>query len=1062
MPPGRAAAPATGPRSPLTRAASRTGRWALVVFALATALVTDAVSIYAQGSASSTIEGRVFNPSSGSNFEHARLTIAGSGLETFSDETGFYRLVGVPAGPVTLLAFFTGLGLQRAPLTVIAGSTVHQDIALSGPVEASGSTSGPITLTRYVVAESQQMDGAALAINEQRFAPNLKSVVAADEFGAASEGDIGEFLKFLPGVSMDYLAGDARQVSLGGVDFNYTPVTFGGFGMTNGNQGGTNRGVSLEYVSLNNVARVEVIQSPTPESPGAALAGSINFVPRSAFERTKPQLTFSTYLTMRDDTRDFHRSVGPRETPTRKVLPGFEFSAVVPVNRQFGFSLSGSTSTAYSARDSFVNTWRGANAATNNGTFPDTTPERPYLSSYVFRDGFLLRRRTAVALTCDYRIGVNDRVSFSISRSTYNTNYDIRGLTFSLDRVAPDFSPTAVRSGPGQGSFNVSTEVRDRNTLTFMPTLVYRHDGPIWKAESGLGLSHSRDSTQSGDRGWFAIVVARRTGVTVALDDITPYRPGRITVTDGATGAAVDPFDIRSYVMQTANLAIPQNTDTKRSAFANLRRDFDWHGTTVSLKAGLDLQDAIRDDTRGLSPSNVVFDFLGQDGRASTAPAGSDDLAAPFFYSAIAARPGKFGFPAIPVVSNAKVWAAYQASPHLFRADDNTTYRAAVTPSKRAEEMISSAYVRGDVALLQRRLKLVGGLRLEQTQVDAEGPLSDPTRNDQRRADGSVILGPNGRPLPILPTSDALGISKLTYLSRGAQVNKEYLRGFPSLNASYALSEPWLLRAAYSHAIGRPNFNQYSGGITLPDTESAPSASNRITVNNAAIKPWTARTTTVAAEYYFARVGLVSLSAYRRTFAHFFGNVILPATPEFLDLYGLEAATYGNYTVSTQHNLTDTVRMDGLTFNYKQALTFLPHWARGLQVFANGSAQHAGGEATGEFQYSPRLANAGINLTRGRTSVRLDVNHRGRQLVNSLTGRSIGPDTARYAAARTSFDLTAEHQLWREFRFFAKFRNVTDVGADFEFYGPATPEVARFQQRERYGALWTFGLKGTF
>jgi len=43
-----------------------------------------------------------------------------------------------------------------------------------------------------------------------------------------------------------------------------------------------------------------------------------------------------------------------------------------------------------------------------------------------------------------------------------------------------------------------------------------------------------------------------------------------------------------------------------------------------------------------------------------------------------------------------------------------------------------------------------------------------------------------------------------------------------------------------------------------------------------------------------------------------------------------------------------------------------------------------------------------------------------------------------------------------------KFRNVTDVGVDFEFYGPSTPAVARFQQRERYGALWTRGLKGGF
>ena len=785
-------------------------------------------------------------------------------------------------------------------------------------------------------------------------------------------------------------------------------------------------------------------------------------MPRTAFERTKPQFTFSTYLTMRDDARDFHASVGPREHPTRKVLPGVEFSYVVPVNRRFGFSVSGAASTSYSARDSFANTWRGANAVTNNGTFPDTTPDRPYLSGFVFRDGFLLRKRSSAAMTFDYKLSANDRVSLSISRSTYNTNYDIRGLTFSLDRVAPGFTTTTVRSLAGQGSFNVSTEVRDRNTLTFMPTLVYRHDGPLWKTEAGAGYSHSRDSTQSGDRGWFAIVAARRTGVTVGFDDITALRPGRITVSDGASGAAVDPFDIRSYVLQTANLAIPQNTDTKRSVYANLRRDFAWRGLPVSLKGGLDLQDSIRDDTRGVTPANVLFDFVGQDGRTSTAPAGSDDLAAPFFYSAIATRPAKFGFPTIPIVSNAKVWEDYKANPAHFRADDNATYRAAVTPSKRAEEIISAFFLRGDAQFFHHRLKLVGGVRAEQTNIAAEGPLTDPTRNFQRRSDGSVILGPNGRPLPIVPASDALGVSKLTYLSRGAHVAKEYLRWFPSLNAGFNLRENLIARAAHSTSIGRPNFNQYSGGITLPDSEADPSASNRITVNNAGIKPWSARSTNVALEYYFARVGLVSVSVFRRDFKNFFGNAILPVTPEFLALYSLDPATYGAYAVSTQYNLADTVRMEGFTFNYKQALTFLPAWARGVQVFANGSTQHASGGAAGEFQYSPRLANAGLSFTRPAYSLRADVNYRGRQSVNTLAGRSIEAGTTRWAAARTSLDLTAEHKLWRQFTAFAKFRNVTDVGVDFEFYGPSTPAVARFQQRERYGALWTFGLKGVF
>lgn len=1039
-------------------------RWSLSAV-LAVWLARILSPLCAQGLATGGIEGRISSLASGAFLENARVTIEGASLETFSDAAGFYRFTGIAAGAVNVRAFFTGMELQATRVTVPLGGTAQHDIRLSAYTDTPGvdkNSRTPIKLASYVVSESQQMEGAAIAINEQRFAVNLKTVVAADEFGAASEGDIGEFLKYLPGVSMDYLAGDARQVSLGGVEFNYTPVTFGGFGMTNGNQGGTNRGVSLEYVSLNSVSRVEVINSPTPESPGAALAGSINFVPRTAFERAKPLFTFSTYVTMRDDARDFHASVGPRENPTWKVLPGVDFSYVVPINRRFGFTIAGSASTSYSARDSFVNTWRGANAVTNNGTFPDTTPDRPYLSGFVYRDGFLLRRRSSASLTFDYKFSANNRLSLSFTRSTYNTHYDIRGLTFSLDRVVAGFTTAAVRSVAGQGSFNVSTEVRDRNTLTLMPTLVYRHDGPLWKAEAGAGYSASRDSTQSGDRGWFAIVLARRTGVTVGFDDITALRPGRITVSDGATGAMVDPFDLRSYVMQTANLAIPQNTDTKRSAYANLRRDFAWRGIPLSLKAGLDVQNAIRDDTRGVNPSNVLFDFVGKDGRTSTAPIGSDDLAAPFFYSAIATRPTKFGFPAIPIVSNTKVWDAYQANPAYFLADGNATYRAAVTPSKRAEEVVSAFFLRGDVQLLQHRLKLVGGIRAEQTNINAEGPLTDPTGNFQRRADGSFVLGTNGRPLLIVPTSDALGVSKLTFLSRGAHVVKEYLRWFPNLNAAFNLRGNLIARAAHYTSIGRPNFNQYSGGMTLPDSEADPSASNRITVNNAGIKPWSARSTTVALEYYFARVGVVSVSVFRRDFKNFFGAAVRPVTPEFLVLYSLDPATYGDYAVSTQYNLDGMVRMEGLTFNYKQALTFLPAWARGVQVFANGSTQHATGAATGEFQYSPRLANAGVSLTRAAYSLRADVNHRGRQTVSTLAGRSIEPGTTRWAAARTSVDLTAEHKLWRQFTLFAKFRNVTDVGVDFEFYGPSTPAMARFQQRERYGALWTLGLKGGF
>ena len=54
--------------------------------------------------------------------------------------------------------------------------------------------------------------------------------------------------------------------------------------------------------------------------------------------------------------------------------------------------------------------------------------------------------------------------------------------------------------------------------------------------------------------------------------------------------------------------------------------------------------------------------------------------------------------------------------------------------------------------------RLIGGLRAEQTNINAEGPLNDPTLNYRRDANGDVINGPNGRPLPIVPATDPLGV----------------------------------------------------------------------------------------------------------------------------------------------------------------------------------------------------------------------------------------------------------------------------------------------------------------
>ncbi len=1009
-----------------------------------------------------TIEGRVSNPATGGNLERARLTVEGTALEAFSDADGYFRLTNVPAGTAQVRTFYTGLPPRIDPVTVAAGQTVQHDISLAA--QAGSARDGvPVTLDAFTVGASREMSGAALAINEQRFAPNMRNVVATDEFGDIAEGNVAEFLKFLPGVNIDYAGGNAREVSIDGVPGDYVPVTLDGFSIASavgGGGGGTNRSVGLDQVSINNLSRIEVAFSPTPESQGTALAGSVNMVPRSSFERSRPVFNFSTYVMMRDNAKDWHRTPAPRH-PTHKIHPGADFSYVVPVSRNFGFTLSAGFNRQYSGEPQMQNFWRGAQQPTNGGTFPLTSYDRPYLTSIAIRNSGKDTKRSSFGATLDYKLGRNDRFSFSFMSSTFDVLINHNALTFDVGAVSPgNFTTTSTRGTAGQGFVDLVTMANDRANFTYMPSLIWRHDGPVWKMESGFAYSRAQNNNRNVGSGFFDSTTSRRTGLTVSFADIFYLRPRVITVTDSA-GNPVDPYSLSTYVVTAATANTRRTDDTKRTAYANVRRDF-FGAVPLALKGGVDFRQAARD----MRVDNPAYTFLGSDGLASTPAAPrATDSAAPFLDPSFSSRTPHYGFPKFQGVSSELLFGQFLANPTYFTlANPNNAYRTPINLSKRAEELVSSAYLRGDLQFFQNRLKLVGGMRLEQTNIEAEGPLTDFSRNVQRDAQGRPRLGANGRPLPIATT--ALGISQLTFLERAAQTEKEYLRWFPSLNASFNLREDLIVRGSVYTSIGRPDYNQYAGGVILPDPEDQ-QPGDQITVSNIGIKPWSARTFNARVEYYLQGVGQVSLSAFRRDFKNFFGNTVFNPSPEFFEDYSIDPAVYGKYPVATQFNIRDTVRMQGLSFNYKQALTFLPQWARGVQVFANGSAQRLLGPASSNFPgFVPRTASWGASLTRARYSLRANWNYRGHQRRTAIASpgpaSSIEPGTFTYWSKRLYLDLNAEVKFYKSFALFAALRNVGDAPDDVQVYGPSTPEHAQFRQRIEFGSLWTFGIKGTF
>ena len=248
---------------------------------------------------------------------------------------------------------------------------------------------------------------------------------------------------------------------------------------------------------------------------------------------------------MRDDVRTFDKTPGPTLGSTRKILPGFDFSYVAPVNKNFGYTLSGGTSQQYQPTYFVQANWRGAGAPTTVGAnatngLPATTADKPYLTDYLIRDQPRQSRRSSASLTLDYRLSRTDRISLSLQATKFDAQYNQRDLTFAILRVQPgNFSTSFTHGDRGTGAGTVtlaSANDRDRRNSNFTPSLVWRHDGPIWKMEAGVGVSLSESKICQMGKGQFGGTVANRANVSIAFDDIFYLRPGRITVTDGVTG----------------------------------------------------------------------------------------------------------------------------------------------------------------------------------------------------------------------------------------------------------------------------------------------------------------------------------------------------------------------------------------------------------------------------------------------------------------------------------------------------------------------------------------------
>jgi len=262
-------------------------RFPLLVLTLMTILLAGLTPASAATTAVGIVEGRVQNEASGNYLNQARISVNGTNLETFTDSIGEYRIP-VPAGEVRLQISYVGMTTQLVEIRMAAGETVRRDFALA--LETRPGATPIVKLDAFTVVE-RELSSQAVALHERRNSPNIREVISLDEFGDMGQGNVGEFMKYVPGVNIDYNPQTPQAASIRGMPSTGTLVMLNGAQMGSSSDG--TRTFDLGLSASGNIDRVEITKVPTPELPANAVGGTINLIPKSGFSRSMASSTIS-------------------------------------------------------------------------------------------------------------------------------------------------------------------------------------------------------------------------------------------------------------------------------------------------------------------------------------------------------------------------------------------------------------------------------------------------------------------------------------------------------------------------------------------------------------------------------------------------------------------------------------------------------------------------------------------------------------------------------------------------------------------------------------------------
>ena len=576
-----------------------------------------------------------------------------------SADNGSYRIVGVAPGQYSVLVRRQGFVTDTFRVTVAAGETSQHDVSLR---------SIPISLTEIVVTASPRMNETQqAALDKQRKADNIISVMSGDEIRALPNANAAEAAARIPGVSTERDEGEGKFIQIRGTEPRLSNVTVDGVHIPGTEQG--DRIAKLDDVPTDLLGAIEVTKTLTADMEADAIGGSVNLVtkipegtPRGYFSG---QLGQSTLL-------DHRQGQG-------SMTYGGRFGD----QKKLGALFSG----AYDKNDRVINDVELGWTVDNGHSIPVEFDQRDYT---------YYRERYGAGGQLDYRFQDSStayvRGLFSLFKN-WGTRYR---YDISADGVDDVSGATATGTGIG-----MSREVSQRRPTEQLYGFTGGGAKTIGALDFNLAMNYAgtRQSVSDYRTSPFGYSGADLSGL--ALDGSNPQVPVYHYENAGDAANATNP---QNYSL--SRYTTSDGLTTGRDLGGRL--DATWRYASATTPGSLKFGVKVRAENKEFVEANTSFNATSD----YTLAQGLSSFSDPNFYNNVTNA-----YPLGPVPGDNTVHSFENANPSGFvNATDSL---GNLIDSFKGAEKIYSGYVMNTVDV--GRLRINVGLRVENTRVDYTG-----------------------------------------------------------------------------------------------------------------------------------------------------------------------------------------------------------------------------------------------------------------------------------------------------------------------------------------------------